>query len=187
MNINRSDIRHACYRIKNNQPYKPELIALVEPKLLNGEKWSDFSNTWDVLLDSNDQVVIIKPEVDYDYVHSVCLEAALYKKKGFDWDFDSRAMNVIQIVELNMMDNMKWEDYNKTWGVYVDLEIKKIHTKLFKTVQNIVTPEMIQASQKSDGAEMVEVGFVPTVDMKMEPFEPTEAERALINAALGRK
>jgi hypothetical protein len=186
MNITRSDIRHACYRAKNNQPANMEALTLVEAKLVKGEKWETFAVEWDVLLTASGDIVIIKPEIDYDFVHSTCLEAALYKKKGLEWDFDQRATNVLQIVELNMLDNMKWAEYNKTWGVYIDYELKKIHTKSFRTKQNVVTADMIEASKKSDGAEMVAPGFVPVVDMKMEPFEPSESEKALIRAALGK-
>jgi hypothetical protein len=166
---------------------KKYIVKLVETIIPEGESWDTFSLKWDILLDQLGDIYPIVPESDYDYVHSVCLEIALSKKHSIPLNLDKRALNVYTIVELNMMENMTWDEYNKTWGVYIDYELKKIHTKLFKTKQNIVTPEMIEDSKKSDGAAMIETGSIPIVDMKMEPFEPTPAEKAMIEAALGKK
>lgn len=186
----RSEVRHTCYRMKNKAEVaedKKYIVKLVETIIPEGESWDTFSLKWDILLDQLGDIYPIVPESDYDYVHSVCLEIALSKKHSIPLNLDKRALNVYTIVELNMMENMTWDEYNKTWGVYIDYELKKIHTKLFKTKQNIVTPEMIEDSKKSDGAAMIETGSIPIVDMKMEPFEPTPAEKAMIEAALGKK
>lgn len=186
----RSEVRHTCYRMKNKAEVaenKKYIVKLVETIIPEGESWDTFSLKWDILLDQLGDIYAIVPESDYDYAHSVCLEVALSKKHNIPLNLDKRALNVFNIVELNMMENMTWEEYNKTWGIYIDYELKKIHTKLFKTKQNVVTPEMIEASKKSDGAEMVEAGSIPIVKMEMEPFEPTPAEKAMIEAALGKK
>jgi len=186
----RSEVRHTCYRMKNKAEVADDrkyIVELVEAIIPAGESWNTFSSSWDVLIGSDNQIHSIVPESDYDYVHSICLEVALSKKHNIPLNLDRRGQNVVTVVELNMMDNMTWEEYNKTWGVYIDYELKKIHTKLFKTKQNIVTPEMIESSKSSDGAEMVEAGSVPIVKMEMEAFVPTDAEKAMINAALGKK
>jgi len=163
------------------------IVDLVEAVIPNGESWDTFSSSWDILIGSDDKIYPIVPEADYDYTHSICLEVALSKKHNIPLNLDRRAQNVMNVVEMNMMDNMSWDEYNKMWGVYIDYELKKIHTKLFKTKQNIVTPEMIEASKESDGAEMVTAGSIPVVEMEMVAFEPSEVEKAMINAALGKK
>lgn len=184
MKFTRSTVRHTCFRTKNEQPVSEgcelivEKVAKIIPK---GETWKTFSINWDVFVENDGNIIAIKPEADYDYIHSVCLEASLYKKKKMPFEFDARAQNVIQIVELNMMSNMHWEDYNKTWGVFVDHELKKIHTKWFKTAQNVVTDEMIESSKKSDGSELTSLASIPMVELEMTPSEPTEQEKALIN------
>lgn len=186
----RSEVRHTCYRMKNKAEVAEDrqyIVDLVKPIIPKGETWDTFSSSWDILIGSDDKIHPIVPESDYDYVHSICLEVALSKKHNIPLNLDSRGQNVLTVVELNMMDNMTWDEYNKMWGVYIDYELKKIHTKLFKTKQNIVTPEMIESSKKSDGAEMVEAGSIPVVKMEMEEFVPTETEKAMINAALGKK
>ena len=187
----RSDYRHSCYRMKSGKPLSPgneEAIIDVEKVIPVGESWDTFADNWDILLDKSNQVFAVKPETDYDYVHSICLEIALSKKHNIDLNLDSRGDNVLQIVELNMMKNMEWGDYNKTWGVFIDYDLKKIHTKLFKTQQNIVTPEMIAASRESDGSAMVSQGSIPVIQLSdAQPFEPTEAEREIIKAALKKK
>lgn len=185
--ITRSDIRHALYRKKTGGAAKQELIDLVEPKLPTGATWDNFADKWDVLLTKDRDVVIITPEINYDYIHSICLEVALCKRKDLELELDDRANNVYQIVELNMLDNMKWEDYNKTWGVYIDHELKRVHTKHFKTSQNVVTNEMIQASRPGSGEKMVEMPSIPVFQVEMEPFEPTPAEKAMLTSLTKKK
>jgi len=47
---------------------------------------------------------------------------------------------------------------------------------------------MIAASRESDGSAMVSQGSIPVIQLSdAQPFEPTEAERAIIKAALKKK
>jgi hypothetical protein len=135
----RSEIRHACYRAKKDQPANPEILSLVKEKLSPGEDFKNFSINWDLFLDKNNVLHIIKPETNYEFAHSVCLEKSICVKNNMDPHFEPRQENVVQIVELNMLSNMSWETYNKTWGISIDYELKRIYTKLFKTVVNEVT------------------------------------------------
>jgi hypothetical protein len=179
----RSDIRHTCFRMKNGKlpsPDKAYIIDLIEASKPAWATWDNFADAWDVFVDQHGQVKIIRPESDYEYAHSACLEAAIYAKKNMEWDFDDRALNVLFIVELNMLGNMDWKDYNKTWGIYVDSELKRIHTKHFLTKANVVTSEMIQNSIKSDGAAMTSVPELSTVTLSdFSAADMTPEERAI--------
>lgn len=154
----RSELRNACFRAKNGvstEKHAP-MLDLVLPLLKDGQRWDNFSTVWDLIVTSG-KIVIVKPEVDYDYVHSTLLEASLYKKQGIDFDsFNDRQISIIAQVESIMLDGvMTWETYNKTWGVSIDPELKKFSTKLYNVSSNQieVTEEMIVASQKdADGS-----------------------------------
>ena len=157
----RSDIRHACFRAKKNvaTDENKKVLAEVEKLLLPGQRWDNFTKVWDVLIDKAGKIVIIKPETDYDYIHSTCLEASLYSKKNISFDdFSDRQKNIILTVETLMLENlMTWENYNKNWGIELDPVNKSIKTKLFNVVssQIEVTPEMITASMKdADGSPL---------------------------------
>lgn len=168
MMLKRSDVRHTCFRMKNKQaPTESNafIVEIVKKSLPSWANWDNFAIAWDIFVDKSGSIKIVKPELDYDFCHSICLEAALYKRKDIDFDFDDRATNVLNIVELNMMENMTWENYNKTWGISVDRELKRIHTRHFLTKENVVTPEMIKNSAKSDGAPQLEVPSIPVVQM----------------------
>lgn len=167
MKLRQSDLRHACYRARNdavtekNQMY----LDLVEPLLNPNQTWDKFGKEWDLLLDGDD-IVIIKPETDYDYIHSTLLEAALLTRKGFALDeMSARQRNIIRIVDVLMLEGiMEWGNYNKDWGVEVDLELGNLRTKLYKTQpgQYDVTVEMIEAS-KIVPESTVYVGEEPVV------------------------
>ena len=142
---------------------------MVETMIPQNQSWNTFSVGWDVFV-SNEKIIVIKPETDYDFIHTTCLEKSLCEQRGLEMDPSERQQNVIQIVELNMLEGkMEWPNYNKTWGISVDVELKKISTKLFTTKQNVVTDDMIRASAKSDGAAMV---ATPELD-KVELSNPT--------------
>jgi hypothetical protein len=168
--------------MKSGMP-RPEcqhIYDTVEPMIPGGESWATFSTAWDVLV-HNDEIRVVKPEVDYDFIHTTCLEFAMCQKLGVAMDMTDRQINIIQIIEASMLeDKMTWDTYNKTWGVYVDRDVKRIHTKLFLTVVNEVTPEMIAASIKSDGAAMTAVPELPVVELG--EFTPmTEDEISSLN------
>lgn len=180
----RADIRHTCFRLKNGQTPstdKEYIVKLLDSIKPNWATWANFAESWDVFVDQQNQVKIVKPESDYEFAHATCLEAAIYAKKGMVWDFDDRALNVLAIVELNMLDNMTWDTYNKTWGIYVDPELRRIHTKHFLTKANVVTPEMIQNSIKSDGSPMSGPVELPSVTLSdFSAADLTPEERAIL-------
>lgn len=180
--MTRSELRHAIYRKRTGLP-KPEYqqtYDLIEQMLPGGETWETFTTGWDVLL-SGDDIVIIKPETDYDFIHTTCLEKAMCEKRGLEFDATARQQNIVQIIELGMLEGkMSWDTYNKTWGIVVDMDTKRIHTKLFLTNVNVVTDEMIAASAKSDGAAMTAIPELPVLEVG--DFVPmTDAEVASLN------
>lgn len=159
----RSEIRHACFRAKKNAATEEnkKVLAIVEPLLDVHQRWENFGTVWDVLLDSNSNIIIIKPETDYDFIHTTCIEASLYKKNGIKFDsFSDRQKNIIVTVETLMLDNlMSWESYGKAWGVEVDQSTKTIKTRLYnvRSSQIEVTDEMIKSSMKdADGSAFTE-------------------------------
>lgn len=185
----RSDIRHACFRAKKNVASEENKKVLVEvEKLLSpGQRWGNFTKVWDVLIDRSGKIVIIKPETDYDYVHTTCLEASLYKKKNLSFDdFSDRQKNIILTVETLMLESlMTWENYNKNWGVELDPVTKLIKTKLYnvKSSQIEVTPEMITASMKeADGSALSEPVILETKPMTEEQKKAFEEFLAKRNA-----
>jgi hypothetical protein len=184
--VNRSEVRHALYRIKNGAPKaeSKHIYDVVEPLIPANEQWGTFADNWDVtVVDS--KISVIRPETDYDFVHSTCIEMSICAKSKTIPDFTDRQLNVIQMVESTMLEGkMKWETYNKSWGLTLDGPRKYVHTKLFATSVNTVTDEMIKNSAKSDGAAMVSPGEVPVTTFTPTPFTPTEREKAMIDAML---
>lgn len=157
----RSELRHACYRAKNSavsEQQKP-IIQFVESLLVTGQTFDNFTKLWDILVTKDNSVKIIKPETDYDFIHSTLLEAALYSKQGIDFDsFDDRQGNVIaQVESLMISELMSWASYNKVWGIDMDPTLKTLKTKLYNvdSGQKSVTIEMIEASKKdADGSAL---------------------------------
>jgi hypothetical protein len=155
----RSEIRHACYRAKKGlitESVQP-ILASVEPLLGPGQRWENFGKEWDVIITADKKLCIIKPETDYDFIHSTLVEAALYKRQGVDFDsFSDRQLSIINQVELLMLDGiMSWENYNKAWGVTIERDTNQLRTRQYnvKSTQIEVTEEMIQASKKdADGS-----------------------------------
>lgn len=137
----RSELRHACYRAKNNAvtPDKQPLLDVVAPHIPPRESWSTFADKWDIFLDKENNIRIVKPEIDFEFITTTCLKYSIYKQNGIAPELSDREQNVIEIVELNMLEGkMKWEDFSKTWGVEIDMPLKHIKTKLFKTFVNEV-------------------------------------------------
>lgn len=189
--LTRSKVRHALFRAKNNTPKtdqeSQEIYDIVLPAIPPNETIQSFSTGWDIVLGKTGTISIIAPESDYDFVHSTCLKKAMAIEMNVTPQFSIREENVIQIVDASLLDNlMKWESYNKSWGVSIDYELKRIYTKLFKTVTNKVTDEMINNSRISDGTALTEVPSIPVVQLQ-EWQDVSKDEAALIDAALGRK
>ena len=155
VDMNRGEIRHSCYRMKNGvaTDKNKEIAKVVEPLLKEGQTWSNFSTEWDIMLDLNKNIVVIKPELGEHYIHSTCLEKKLYEKKGLsDEEFDNRQRNIIDIVESVMLDGiMQWSNYNEVWQTRVNKENGVVETHLKKQVntQKPVTEDMIQGSMRA--------------------------------------
>lgn len=178
--MKRSEIRYALYRAKSGTPMESmkELYAKIAPMIPVNQSWGTFSIGWDIMY-KDGNIDVIFPETDYDFIHSTCLELAVYAKTGQTMEMTPRQHNIKMIVETNMLvDRMEWATYNKTWGVTVDLVLKRINTKLFKTVVNVVTDEMIANSVKSDGAAMTELPSIHITEMpKMTPISAAEEKK----------
>lgn len=180
---NRSELRYACYSAKKgiiNDNIKNSL-DVIAPLLTVGQNWSNFSVVWDIIISRPGDVKIIKPETDYDYIHSTLIEAALYKKQGISLDtFSDRQLGIIDQVSTLMVDGlMSLENYNKNWGISVDPDLKQIKTRLYnvKKTQIEVTDAMIEASKKdADGSALSNqqtnvLEAVPMDAAKMAAFE----------------
>lgn len=180
----KSEIRHACYRAKKGAATEKnwELLSkCVEPLLGIEQRWENFGDVWDILVNRKDQTVsIIKPESNYDKVHSACVEYSTLVKHGLPVNkISERVANIVEIVENGMLDNiMSWETYGDKWGVEVDVEQKLIKTRLFTEPSQIeVTDEMIAASlvrgpQVAAREEQpVELEAVPMTDEQVEAFK----------------
>lgn len=149
----KSDYRYACYRAKKGTAEDAlikDRLAVLKPLLGPAQRWENFAETWDILIDKKGDVVIIQPEMDEDYIHKVCLEAKFKAEKGLDVSFDNdRQMNIVNVLETHMLDGlMDWNNYNEAWGVDIDHEFKRLGTKLYNSrpSQIEVTQEMIDAS-----------------------------------------
>lgn len=178
----RSDFRHACYRAKKNaaEDKHKVLLDIVEPLLSIGQTWANFSTKWDLLLNKEGKVKIIKPESNYDFIHSTLLEASVYAKQGIDFDsFDDRQLNIIVQVEAILLEPiMDFKNYNKVWGVELEPTTKQIKTKLYQAlIQKEVTEDMIKASMKdADGnpltpTEVTQLEAKPMTEQQVKDFE----------------
>lgn len=186
--LNRSIIRHALYRAKNGIMVEDKkfIYDMVQPNIPENDSWATFAVTWDIFY-KDGNITVIKPEMDYDFIHTTCLEKALHVKNNIEMDATDRQLNTIQIVELNMLDDkMSWPTYNKSWGVSVDHELKRINTRLFLTFVNEVTEEMIKQSAPSDGTAMTALPEIPVADMG-EMIPMTDAEVEEFNASITKK
>lgn len=178
--MTRSEIRHALYRARNGLMVrgKESLYDEVQKKIPVNESWETFAKNWDVFY-KNGNIIVIKPETDYDFIHTTCIEKSLHVKNGMQMDATDRQLNAIQIVELNMLEGkMTWLNYNQAWGVSVDHELKKINTRLFLTSVNEVTEEMIKNSAPSDGAALTATPKLPEFTFgEMIPMTKDEIEQ----------
>lgn len=179
--ITRSDLRNACYRAKKNvaEPRHQALLDMILPLLAEHQRWDNFPAVWDLLIKGN-EIKIITPESDFDYIHNTLLEISLYVKKGmFDLnELDDRQLNIYTIVDIIMLEGvMKWETYNKTWGVAIDPELNQIRTIQYnvKSSQIEVTDEMIKSSMKdADGNAMIAIPKIPETVFDMKPMEDSQ-------------
>ncbi len=181
--INRSELRHACFRAKKGAATEQNLrvLALVEPLLQPGQRWDNFSQEWDIFV-ARGEIKIVKPETDLDFIRNTCLEKHFQVKHNapsIEWD--DRKANVITIVEMLMLDGlMTWENYNIKWGVDIDYVLKQVHTRLFRPASQLdVTDQMIQASAKhEDPNPQAQITAHPMTDEQRLAFEKFLARRS---------
>jgi hypothetical protein len=181
----RSELRHACFRAKNKSATEDNkiLLAVIEPLLNETQRFENFTEVWDILLDRKKNIVVIKPESDNDFIKTVCQEKSFqikYKTEPDEKSWTDRHQNIVVIVEALMLDNlMTWETYNVTWGVEVDTTLKQINTKLFvKLQQKEVTEEMIVASMDSpESTEYIgpQINTVEATPMSKEEIKKFES------------
>ncbi len=115
-----------------------EIVEVVAPIIPVGESWDTFSMNWDIMMKPSGEIVVIKPETDINFIETTCLKKHICESSKIPFVGSDREDNVIDIVEMNMLSNMNWVDYNRTWSVSMDYDIKRITTRLFKTVVNEV-------------------------------------------------
>lgn len=179
--ITRSDLRNACYRAKKNvaEPRHQALLDMISPLLSEHQRWDNFPKVWDLLI-KGDKIKIITPESDFNYIHNTLLEISLYTKKGmFEIsELDDRQLNIYTIVDIIMLEGvMKWETYNKTWGVAIDPELNQIRTIQYnvKSSQIEVTDKMIQSSMKdANGNALTAIPSIPETVFDMKPMEDSQ-------------
>lgn len=181
MKLIRSEVRHTCFRKKNDQPYKPSnqyIIDMVEEKM-TGEKWEDFSDEWDVFV-KGDLVEIIIPESDTGFITSACVKIKTMVEMGLDIDeveakLTNREMNVYEIVNLNYAGrDVPWKEFNETWGVEVDHNAKRFQPIRKNTQRNEVEipepPSAVVPSIKIDTNIELD-DFRPVPDDQLEAFK----------------
>jgi hypothetical protein len=157
--LSRSQIRHACYRAKNNAvtPSNQEAIALIQPLLNEGQNWSNFSTVWDVFIDKNNNIKIVKPETDRMFIEKTLIKLAAYEEmqKSFD-SLDDRELNLVSQIEPMFLEGvMTWSNYGSVWGFSLASGTNLVSTFLYniKPSQIEVTEEMIRGSIKdADGS-----------------------------------
>ena len=178
----RSELRHACFRVKKNSATEEnkKLTNLIEPLLSISQRFENFVDVWDIMIDKSKNIVIIKPESNLDFVKTVCQEKSFqvkYKTEPDEKTWTDRHQNIVIIVEALMLDNlMTWENYNADWGVEVDPVLKQIGTKLFvKSKQKEVTQEMIVASM--DTPESTEFIGSPINTIETKPMSKEDIKK----------
>lgn len=179
--VTRSELRHACFRAKKKSATEKnqQLLDIVSPLLSPGQTWDNFATIWDLLIDRSNNIVIIKPEVDYSFIHNTCLTASIFARKNLPFEFTDREQNIISIVEAIMLEGiMSWENYNTVWGVEVDIELKVIKTRLYTASMNqyVVTNEMIEASKKDADGNPFTVIEPIDVELDVKELTPEQAE-----------
>ena len=182
----RSELRHACYRAKNNavsEQQKP-IVEMIEALLSPGQRFENFTELWDILVTKTSVIKIVKPEANYDFIHSTLLEAAIYAKQNSSFDaLEDRQLNIIAQVEALMLgDLMSWHNYNKTWGVELDPTLKTLKTKLYNidTKQKEVTAEMIEASKKDADGSVMTLSQPNVLEMKTMTDEQAKSFEAFL-------
>lgn len=131
--LKRSDVRNACFRAKvgdwrESQKEIQDTILSLRPPYAT---WDNFTTEWDVTVSKSGEIVVIKPEVNADYIFKVCSDASMKSKNKLPWEWSNREKNIIDIVESEMLDNItSWDNFFDVWTTEVDIVLKRIHVKL---------------------------------------------------------
>ena len=180
----RSKLRHACYRAKNNAVTEKEekILKVITPLLDKQHTWDRFSLTWDILLGNDNKIIIVKPEDDYNFITSTCVEVKVLKENGLGLDkLSNRKQNIVKIIENRMLAGiMTWENYSDVWEVTLDRELKYIDTELknIEPAQLEVTEEMIERSKKEREPNQDKKQFQ---EIELTTREATEEEKKKID------
>lgn len=185
--LKRSDVRNACFRAKVGdwRESQKEIQDTVLSKLPPYANWDNFTKEWDVTIAKTGEIMVIKPEVNFDYALKVCTEASLRKKNGLGWEWSVREKNIIDIVEAEMLDGITtWENFFDAWSIEIDISLKRIHVKLLnKTVgQREINP--------SEYEPKLVVEMKPEVnEFKVEPMSKEDIDQfnALLNSRKRKK
>lgn len=173
--LKRSDVRNACFRAKVGdwRESQRDIQNQILSKLPPYANWDNFTKEWDITISKSGEIVIIKPEVDFDYVLKVCTEASVAKKNGLVENWNVREKNIIDIIEAEMLDGITtWQNFFDVWSVEIDLILKRIHIKLLKKElgQRKVEP--------SEYEPKTIVEMTPEVnEFKVEPMTQEEIEQ----------
>lgn len=135
--LKRSDVRNACFRAKVGdwRESQKEIQSVILSKLPAYANWDNFTVEWDIVISKGNDIIIIKPEIDYDFILKVCSEASTRKKFNLPWEWEPREKNIIDIVESELLDGiMTWENFHSRWTIEIDRTLKRIHTKLLNVV-----------------------------------------------------
>ena len=187
--INRSKLRHACYRMKNGvaTPANETMILCITSQMAPHMTWKNFGVVWDVMVTSQGKVLVIKPEHDTDFIHKTLLKMGLYVESNTPLTkLSEREFNVVEQVRPLLLEGiMDWMNYDSVWGVSLEKDTNVIKTVLFNApkTQIEVTAEMIEASKKdADGAAFTPP---PVVELTAKPV--TDEQKRLIDEMLASK
>lgn len=146
--MDRSTIRHTCFRMKNGQAFRSEYQMVVDiiQGLKGDHKWEDFADKWDVFVDKGD-INIILPETDEAFIKETCITMKTLAAHGLDVEqatanFTTRQKNIVEVIILNYAgEEVNWSTFGEEWGITVDYDNKRFSPYSFKTEVNEVTIE----------------------------------------------
>jgi hypothetical protein len=181
--MNISEVRNACYRVKNGNRREEHksLLESIEKQFEPSQNWSNFVSEWDMLISKEGVATVIKPEKDIAAINRLILEYAIHKKLGSTLEMTPLQQNIIFQVEQMMLDKiMNWSNYNVDWGVkFYEHTPGRIETIMYNTAsdQILVSDEMIANSKIGDGAEIKKTPENILVAKKMTPDQELEFKK----------
>lgn len=146
MSYIRSKVRYNCFCMRKGvTPPDSEVVSVIE-KQLGNRKWSDFTDTWDILV-TNNKITVVSNIKDINKVTEICMYAHIAAKSGLEISPEEpEDKAIIHMIESQFLDGkMTWENYRSKWSLRWDDERKRIETYLLKLpyTQIPVTQEMI--------------------------------------------